>query len=454
MGELNAAVRDFVLPDLGEGLEDGEVVAWHVSVGDVVTLNQPIADIETAKAVVTVPSPFAGVVVERLARVGETLAVGNVLVRVDTGSSTADAHRSEADEQEQPRTLVGYGEHDMPSRRHTGGTGGETSADSRSQRPRPLAKPPVRKLARELGIDLRDVAPARVDAIITREDVEHHARAHEHGKEPRTNELTDVGSRPGNGSSVRGFRGREPGDVEEIRGIRRRIVEKMETSRRRIPAASCTREVDLTRIWDLRHTLTAQAMADGYDVKVTPFVLLLRATILGLRRFPTLNARMVGRDDVEIDRADYNGGQIHLLQAINLGIAVDTDRGLVVPNIKDADAKSVIALAVELNRLAQRARDGSIEPGELTGGTFTVNNYGTFGNDDGDPIINHPEGGILGIGAIRLRPWVVDGEVVARRVATLRLAFDHRICDGGEAGRFITYVGSLCEEPTKILLHA
>jgi 2-oxoisovalerate dehydrogenase E2 component (dihydrolipoyl transacylase) len=165
--------------------------------------------------------------------------------------------------------------------------------------------------------------------------------------------------------------------------------------------------------------------------------------VLALRRFPTLNARI-----------DREAGEIRLLEHINLGFAADTDRGLVVPNIKDAHTKSTLQLALELGELAGRARDGSLTPAELTGGTFTVNNYGAFGNDDGDPIINHPEGGILGIGAIRERPWVVQGQLQVRRVATFRLAFDHRICDGGEAGRFVTYVADLCEQPSRILLHS
>ena len=251
---------------------------------------------------------------------------------------------------------------------------------------------------------------------------------------------------------VLGFRGRAPGEVEQIRGIRKRIVEKMETSRREIPAASCTRQADLTELWDVRRELTDLARSEGYDVKITPFALIMRATVLALRRFPTLNARI-----------DRQQGEIRLLEPIHLGFAADTEAGLVVPNIKDAHTKSTLQLALELGELAGKARAGSLTPGELTGGTFTVNNYGAFGNDDGDPIINHPEGGILGIGAIRERPWVVPsrsgdkdaaGELSVRRVATFRLAFDHRICDGGEAGRFVTYVADLCEQPSRLLLHS
>jgi 2-oxoisovalerate dehydrogenase E2 component (dihydrolipoyl transacylase) len=221
----------------------------------------------------------------------------------------------------------------------------------------------------------------------------------------------------------------------------------MEPSRREIPAASCTRDADVTSLWSLARDLTSQAQGQGFDVKITPFAIVMRAAILGLRRFPTLNARIEGR-------GDGNAGEIHLLEPIHLGFAADTDRGLVVPNIKDAHTKSVLQLAAELADLAGQARDGSIGPGDLTGGTFTVNNYGAFGNDDGEPILNHPEVGILGVGAMRERPWVVDGELTVRRVATFRLAFDHRACDGGEAGRFVTYVADLCEDPSRILLLA
>ncbi|TVR28567.1 MAG: 2-oxo acid dehydrogenase subunit E2, partial [Nitriliruptor sp.] len=254
---------------------------------------------------------------------------------------------------------------------------------------------------------------------------------------------------------VPGFRGRRPGEVEQIRGIRRRIVEKMEQSRREIPAASCSRDADLTELWSLRHTLTQQARDAGFDVSITPFALILRATVVALRRFPTLNAaitRPAGGQEAD------GAGSIELFEHVHLGVAADTDRGLVVPNIKDAHTRSTLGLALELTRLAEAARTGTLTPRELTGGTFTVNNYGAFGNDDGDPIINHPEGAILGIGAIRERPWVVTGEdgaseLAIRRVGRFTLAFDHRICDGGEAGRFVTEVATLCEQPGRLLLH-
>jgi 2-oxoisovalerate dehydrogenase E2 component (dihydrolipoyl transacylase) len=476
-------IKEFKLPDLGEGLEEGEIVEWHVDVGDVIDLNQTVADIETAKAVVAVPSPFAGRVVERIGEVGESLAVGAVFLRIDTGPSSGDVQPSEVgasegadstaavdgarpatstglDADEEPQPLVGYGQGKAGSprgRRRRGGVAASGAGGTVMQRP--LAKPPVRKLAKDLGVELSTIAPGSgPDGVITREDV--HAASTGAGTAVATTaEQVPAGgppSTPPAAVATIGFRGRAPGEVEPIRGIRKRIVQKMELSRRTIPAASCSRDADLTELWELRHELTAQARAEGHDVKITPFAVVMRAVVVALRRFPTLNARIVGRDGEE-------AGEIHLLEPIHLGFAADTDRGLVVPNIKDAHTLSLVELAGELARLADAARDGSIGPGELTGGTFTVNNYGAFGNDDGDPIINHPEAGILGIGAIRERPWVLAptsgsepgaGELAVRRVARFTLAFDHRICDGGEAGRFVTYVAELCERPSRILLHA
>jgi 2-oxoisovalerate dehydrogenase E2 component (dihydrolipoyl transacylase) len=475
-------IKEFRLPDLGEGLEEGEIVEWHVEVGDVIELNQTVADIETAKAVVAVPSPFAGRVVERIGEVGETLAVGAVFLRIDTAASAGDGEPSPRegstpaddvagdgdrpaastglDADEEPQPLVGYGQGKTGSRsaRRRRGVAGASGAVA-AVTARPLAKPPVRKLAKDLGIELTAIAPGSgPDGVITREDVHAAstgAAAAAEASAARVTAATERSAQTAPTSTV-GFRGRAPGEVEPIRGIRKRIVQKMEVSRRTIPAATCSRDADLTELWELRHELTAQARAEGHAVKITPFAMVMRAVVVALRRFPTLNARIVGREGEE-------PGEIHLLEPIHLGFAADTDRGLVVPNIKDAHTRSLVELAAELTRLADAARNGTIGPGELTGGTFTVNNYGAFGNDDGDPIINHPEAGILGVGAIRERPWVVarnstpndgGGELAVRRVARFTLAFDHRICDGGEAGRFVTYVAELCERPSRILLHA
>jgi 2-oxoisovalerate dehydrogenase E2 component (dihydrolipoyl transacylase) len=500
-----AQIKDFKLPDLGEGLEEGEIVEWHVEVGDVIELNQTVADVETAKAVVAVPSPFAGKVVERIGELGEPLEVGSVFLRIDVdveggavaegddaagpaadsdaspaqagfeaGAAAAEVAAPDADAEpggavagerrpssgldadEEPQPLVGYGQGKGGGRRRRrGGAAADAAAAQPAADAKPLAKPPVRKLAKDLGVDLAAIAPGSgPDGVITRDDVKAAADrgpseapaataakpATAAAAAPAAPALSAAGAGE---KAVPGYRGRAPGEVEPIRGIRKRIVEKMETSRREIPEATCSRTADLTELWELRKDLTEQARADGFDVKVTPFALILRAVILAVRRFPTINASI-----------DREAGEIRLHEHVNLGFAADTDRGLVVPNIKDAHTLSTLQLAMELNRLATAAREGTITAAEMTGGTFTVSNYGAFGNDEGNAVINHPEGAILGVGAIRERPWVVGGELAVRRTCTFSLAFDHRISDGGEAGRFVTYVGDLCENPARILLHS
>ena len=475
-----ADVKDFKLPDLGEGLEEGEIVQWQVAVGDTIELNQTVASIETAKAVVDVPSPFAGTVVELIGEEGQSIEVGAVFVRVRVGDGevAADADAAPAkkstglDADEEPQPLVGYGDRGGGSRRRRrGGTAEAAAASVAEAADAPtdvevLAKPPVRKLAKDLGVDLSTIAPGSgPQGSITRDDVRTaSALAGDAGASPAVREApseapgtADAGTRRSSviealtGSAaagagekfVPGFRGKSPGDVEEIRNIRRRIVEKMETSRREIPEATCARDADVTRLWDARKELTVAAAADDLDVKITPFAIVLRAVVLALRRFPTLNASIDrGKDEITYHRH------------INLGFAADTDRGLVVPNIKNAESKSLLQLAAELNDLAGKARDGRIAPTDLVGGTFTVSNYGAFGNDTGNPVINHPEGAILGVGAMREKPWVVDGEIAVRRICNFSLAFDHRISDGGEGGRFVTYVADLCEDPLRILLHS
>ncbi len=489
-----AEVREFALPDLGEGLEEGEIVEWLVEVGDRVELNDPIASIETAKAIVEVPSPFAGIVIERIGEVGETLEVGTVFVRIETASQPRSENGSSStglDADQEPQPLVGYGQKSSGTRRRRRGGAPEPAAEEAASeepasepamsgadvgpadatrieapaadgRGRARAKPPVRKLARDLGVALDAVTPTGEGGVITRDDVRAAAASAIVAAQAPSVPTTAPSDAPTRRSSVvaalvgsdggpattvdpgtiPGFRGRRPGEVEVVSGIRKRIIAKMEHSRRDIPHALCSRDADLTRLWEMRRDLTEEAAAQGFDVRISPTAIVMRATILALRRFPTLNAVY-----------DQEAGEIRLLEHINLGVAVDTDRGLMVPNVKDAHTKSLLVLAAEAAALAERCRDASATPADLTGGTFTVDNYGSFGNDDGNPIINAPEVGILGIGAIRERPWVVASELAVRRVARFTLAFDHRVCDGGEAGRFVTYVADLCEEPSRILLH-
>ena len=432
-------IREFRVPDLGEGLEDAQIVQWHVAVGDQVELNQEVCEVETAKALVAIPSPFAGRVVERFGDVGETIDVGQPLLRVEVVAVDATAGEPEvvqaAWKESTPKrenVLVGYGA-DQGSRTRRRRAGGTAGTDRRRAEPNgrtpPRAKPPVRKLAKDLEVDLGALAPGSgPGGAITRRDVEAAAQAPPSPKQPVA---------PVAGEGVR------PGDRIPVRGIRARIAQKMVTSRREIPEATCSITVDCTDLVATARTLTEGTRAEGMELKVSPLTLILKATAIGLRRYPEVNSRL-----------DVDAGEIALMEDVNLGVASDTGRGLIVPVVKRADARTTIELARELTRLVEAARDGSIRPDDLTGGTFTVNNYGSLGTEDGEPIINHPEAAILGIGAIKERPWVVDGSLAVRRVGRLTLAFDHRIFDGGTAARFLTYLGELVEHPARLLLHS
>ncbi len=402
MGE----VREFLLPDLGEGLEEAEIVAWNVDVGDRVELNQDICEVETAKAAVAVPCPFSGSVLTRFGEVGDTLKVGAPLIRIDTApdAGAEEAKRGRTAENAQPADLlVGYGESLRP--RHQRGSAAK-----------PLAKPSVRKLAKDLGVDVTALAPGSgPGGIVTGDDVRK-AAAHQRPRHEA---------------------------VVPLSGIRRRVAERTARSRAEIPEATCGLWVDCTALWQVRERLSAAAAAEGESVALTPFALLLRALVLALRRFPILNARI-----------DSDAGEIRLLEEIHLGVATDAPQGLVVPVIRNAERLTTLELASELHRLVRAAREGSIGPAELAESTFSVTNYGAIGLDDGNPVINHPEAAILGVGAMKERPWVVEGELVVRRVVKLVCVFDHRVMDGAEAGHFLGYLGALIEDPARMLLHA
>ena len=296
-------------------------------------------------------------------------------------------------------------------------------------RPAPQAKPPVRKLAKDLAVDLDALAPGSgPGGVITRGDVEAAARP------------ASVPEERGAPVVAQALR---PGDRIPIHGIRARIAQKMVTSRTEIPEATCSITVDCTQLVATAKDLTRRASAEGAELKVTPLTIILKATAMGLRRYPEANSRL-----------DAEAHEIVLMEDVNLGVASDTGRGLIVPVVKRADTRTTLELAREVTRLVEAARSGSIRPDDLTGGTFTVNNYGSLGTEDGEPIINHPEAAILGIGAIKERPWVVDGALEVRRVGRLTLAFDHRIFDGGTAARFLTYIGELIEHPAGLLLNS
>jgi len=426
MPDTEAPTRTFLVPDLGEGLEEATIVEWLVAQGDEVALNQPLVTVETAKAEVEIPSPFSGRIAELGGAAGDTLRVGQLLARF--GSAEVEQAGAPAAAPRQA-TLVGYGHDESIDRsrrtRSTANAPAPTTAPTTGSAVtghKPLAKPPVRKLARSLGVDLATIGQGSgTGGIITRADVEAAARpaAASAPSSPTTDEVIPV------------------------KGIRARIADRMSTSRTSIPDATCTVVADCTRLLEVRGVLNAAADKAGHEPVITPFSLLCRLVVQSLRANRMLNATFV-----------EEGPEIRVRGAIHLGIGTATERGLLVPVVRDAQARSTLDLSLEMARLAAGARDGSLAPTELQGSTFTLSNFGALGLDDGIPVINYPEAAILGVGSIKERPHVVDGAVVARRTAHLTLAFDHRVCDGAEAGRFLSDLRALVEAPELALLQS
>jgi pyruvate dehydrogenase E2 component (dihydrolipoamide acetyltransferase) len=391
-------VMEFLVPDLGEGLEDATITGWSIAVGDDVELNQTLCTVETNKAEVEIPSPYAGRVVELGGAEGDTLNVGTMLVRIAT-----EAPASAAPEDGSPKrkpVLVGYGADDeMDSSRR--GFVGE----------RPRAKPPVRKLAAELNVDLSAVPGSGPDGVITREDVLAAA-----GRSAPTPEMVAV------------------------RGVQAEMAHRMTLSRSQIPDAHAGVQVDCSRLVRLRDRLR-----DSTDdaSPITPFVLSLRLLTIALQHHPNLNSTWVDTTD---------GPQIHLHSAVHLGFGVAAPRGLLVPVVSDAQDKTTRELATTVARLIRDARAGTLKPAELQGSTFTVSNFGALGLDEGVPVINYPEAAILGMGSLKPRPVAVEGEVVVRPTMSLTCAFDHRIVDGAAVAAFLGELRELIEAPELALL--
>jgi 2-oxoisovalerate dehydrogenase E2 component (dihydrolipoyl transacylase) len=396
-------IKDFLVPDLGEGLEDATITAWSVAVGDTVELNQTLCTVETNKAEVEIPSPYAGKVVELGGNEGDTLDVGAVLVRIATGAeSVAETTETTDTATKRKPVLVGYGADDAldTSRR---------SAAPPSDRPR--AKPPVRKLAAELNVDLNALTGSGTDGVITREDV-----------------LAAAG------------RSAPIPDMVAVQGVQAQMAHRMSVSRREIPDAHASVQVDGTSLLRLRDRLRDAA---GEEAPITPFVLTLRLLTIALAHHPRLNSTWVDTTA---------GPQIHLHSAVHLGFGVAAPRGLLVPVVRDAQAKTTRELAAVVTRLIGDARAGAVKPTELHGSTFTVSNFGALGLDDGVPVINYPEAAILGMGSLKPRPVVDYGDVVARPTMSLTCAFDHRIIDGAQAAAFLCELRDLIEAPERALL--
>jgi 2-oxoisovalerate dehydrogenase E2 component (dihydrolipoyl transacylase) len=431
------AEREFKLPDLGEGLTDGEVVRWLVAEGDAIALNQPIVEIETAKAVVEIPAPYAGTVVRLHATEGQSLDVGAPLISVDTagGSGAAPAAATEAaaaspepePEPELQATLVGPGERQQLRRRRIGGHArsgngpAATAPAPAAQRPR--ATPPVRRYAKDRGVDLTALVGTGRDGRITREDVDG---------------ALDGGQGDQPAAAAAASAGRPPRDRGEeripVRGTRRQIAAAMTASAFSIPHVTEFLTVDATRLLELRERLRALPAADG--LKLTPLAVVARALCAAVRSYPLMNSSW-----------DDAAGEIVVKGRVNLGIATDTATGLLVPNIKDADTLGILDLSRELTRLTGLARERKAAPADLTGGTITITNVGGFGVETGTPIINKPECAIVATGLIASRPWVVDGQLAVRQLMTVSVSFDHRIVDGAYAAQFLGHLRDLLEEP-------
>jgi pyruvate dehydrogenase E2 component (dihydrolipoamide acetyltransferase) len=431
--------ENFLLPDLGEGLADAELLRWLVAVGDTVSLNQPIVEVETAKATVELPSPFAGQVIALLAEAGSTVDVGTPIITINPSPPSRDHANFRTTEPpdlatpERIPVLVGYGATSGTTSRRNArphraapttpaepvipsqGAPGQTALG------RPLAKPLVRKLARELNVDLATITGTGTDGVITRQDVLDHSET----PAPAPDAPASLSQREP---------AREEREEREeripIRGVRKATAAAMVRSAFTAPHVTEFVTIDVSATRDLLDRLRASAFTGQVRLTMTAFA--AYALLQALRRHPELNSAW---DEVT--------QEIVLKRYVNLGIATASPRGLLVPNLKDADRLSLIELAGALERLTVTARNGQATTADLTGGTFTLTNVGMFGVDSGTPIINPGEAAILCLGAVRQQPWVHEGELAVRWVTTLSLSFDHRLVDGEQGSRFLADVAEL-----------
>jgi 2-oxoisovalerate dehydrogenase E2 component (dihydrolipoyl transacylase) len=446
-------IKDFLLPDLGEGLTEGDILKWTVAVGDTVAVNDTIAEVETVKAAVELPSPFAGVVTALHAAEGETVPVGTAIISFEVEAPVG------ADSEKQ-LTLVGYGPRDEtggPRRRRPPVQEARPPAQppiaaptqpsalpEPSAEPAParlgahrvLAKPPVRKLAKTLGVDLGSLDPTGPHGTISREDVE--AAVAPVGT-PATDPAAAGPAAPG---AVRRGDGARETRIP-VKGVRKHTAAAMVASAFTAPHVTEFLTLDFSATMELRDRVAARR--EFREVKVSPLLFVAKAVLLAARRTPEINSTW-----------DEAAGEIVQKHYVNLGIAAATDRGLVVPNIKDADQLSLLEIAQALGGLAATARAGRTTPADLTGGTITITNIGVFGVDSGTPILNPGEAGILAFGAVRRTPWVVGSgaqeRIEPRWVTQLALSFDHRLVDGAQGSQFLADVAAVLTDPALALL--
>ncbi|WP_426226170.1 dihydrolipoamide acetyltransferase family protein [Pseudarthrobacter sp. DSP2-3-2b1] len=474
---MTSALQVFMLPDLGEGLTEAELLNWLVAVGDEIRVDQPIAEVETAKSVVEVPSPYAGTVTVLHGEPGQTLEVGKPFISVapvgapvPAAEAAADTYREE-EKAGSGNVLIGYG------------TPGGSGATGRTRAPRSVAalgsgsdsappqpsdseeaaddllllrtrvpgklgaviSPLVRRMAREHGVDLGAVHGSGDSGLIMRKDVEAAISSPVPAAAGSTDVETPVSAAPQTPKPTQGAEGTDSrtglriSARTPVKGVRKAVAANMARSRSEIPEATVWVDVDATALVELRAGLKKS------DPHMTPGLLafIARFVTAGLKRFPELNTRIETSSDGSPEIVSFDG--------INLGFAAQTDRGLMVPSIRSADKLSARELDGEIRRLTAVVRDGKATPEELGSGTFTLNNYGVFGVDGSAAIINYPEVAILGVGRIMDKPWVVDGELAVRKVSELTLTFDHRVCDGGTAAGFLRFVADAIENPGSVL---
>lgn len=446
--------KTFRLPDLGEGLTESEIVTWRVAEGDAVSVNQVLADVETAKAVVEVSSPFAGVVAALHGAEGETLEVGAPLVTFTLEGAEPDVGGPAEGDGRVP-TLVGYGaapDTGKPGRRARRGSAAPAGAGrpqpeaaeparadaapeavrGAASGERPRCTPPVRLYARRAGVDLEQVTGTGVGGVITRADVEAFLAGGGQPAAAATPPQSDAES--GSTGGVRTLGGRPRTEAVPVKGVRKATAAAMVQSAFTAPHVTEFLQVDVTETMELLAEL--KASREFRDVKLTPMTLAAKACLVAMERTPDVNARW-----------DEAAGTIVQQNFVNLGFAAATPRGLMVPNVKDAQAMSLRELADAIRDLTGLAREGRLSPADLAGGTFTLTNVGVFGVDAGTPIINPGEGAIIAIGQVRRMPWEHRGEIALRDVMTLSLSFDHRFVDGEQGSRFLADVGAILRRP-------
>ncbi|MEW2285060.1 dihydrolipoamide acetyltransferase family protein [Streptomyces sp. NPDC047841] len=466
-----ASVREFKMPDVGEGLTEAEILKWYVKPGDTVTDGQVVCEVETAKAAVELPIPYDGVVRELHFPEGTTVDVGTPIIAVAVAGAGGAAPQSPAEQpaaapapapapapaEDEPKpegrqpVLVGYGVATSSTRRRPrkgpevtvpapaqavqaelNGHGGALSEKSR-----PLAKPPVRKLAKDLGVDLAAITPSGPDGIITRDDV--HAAAAPRTAEPAA-PVTAAPAAPAAPAPVASYDTARETRIP-VKGVRKATAQAMVGSAFTAPHVTEFVTVDVTRTMKLVEELKQDKEMQG--LRVNPLLLIAKALLVAIKRNPDINASW-DEANQEIVRKHY----------VNLGIAAATPRGLIVPNIKDAQDKTLPQLAQALGELVSTAREGKTSPAAMQGGTVTITNVGVFGVDTGTPILNPGESAILAVGAIKLQPWVHKGKVKPRQVTTLALSFDHRLVDGELGSKVLADVAAILEQPKRLITWA